>query len=75
MNFKEIINVVLAVFKDYRVIVACVFVIFYLAFVSFIVSYKKRPPRPKKKKVEAPPPEKKEGEGEENELTPNSRTV
>ena len=60
MNFKLIMKIVIGVISDPAVIL-------YLAFMVFIVRYKKRPPRPAKKKVAAPPPAKKEEAPKEGE--------
>ena len=67
MNFKLIMKIVIGVISDPAVICCTIGVILYLAFMIFIVRYKKRPPRPAKKKVAAPPPAKKEEAPKEGE--------
>lgn len=69
MNFKEILPIILAVLKDWRVIATAVAVLLVMEFAKYIANYKKKPMRPKKVKVKsAPAPKPKtpaEGEGGE----------
>lgn len=66
----SVLDVILAVLKNKFVIIAFVVVIFYLSFINYIISYKKRPKREKPKKViaEAPAskPKKQTQEAEED---------
>lgn len=71
MNLSEIQAVALSVLGDFRVILAALFVIFYLQFIYFVVGYKKKPPVVKLKKkpivVEAPAEEQSEDADSEND--------
>lgn len=70
MNLSEIQGVIFAVLKDYRVILCSIGVIFYLNFISYVVSYQKKPPRIKKKKLiiaSAAPAAPKEEQAEEDD--------
>ncbi|MCR4790926.1 MAG: hypothetical protein K5839_07610 [Treponemataceae bacterium] len=65
MDINNILSVVLQVLKNPLVIIACVVVLLYLLFVSFVADYRKKPPKPKKQKAIKPPVDKKEeGEGD-----------
>lgn len=66
MNLAKMLPVIKAVLLNPYVIGATVVVILYCNFVSYIVRYKKKPPKPKHKKiVEAAPAPAKEGENAE----------
>ncbi|MBQ0162883.1 MAG: hypothetical protein KBS84_06975 [Treponema sp.] len=67
MNLAKMLPVIKAVLLNPYVIGAAVVVILYCNFVSYIVRYKKKPPKPKHKKiVEAAPSPAKEGENAED---------
>ena len=71
-------DVIVAVLKNKYVIIACVAVVLYLNFVSYIISYKKRPKPPKQKKVPQSPslaPKKETNEAEDDGYEDNGELV
>lgn len=62
----SVFDVILAVIKNKYVIIAFVAVIFYLSFINYIISYKKRPKRVKTKKVVEVAPKKQDEEEAES---------
>lgn len=73
----SVLEVVLAVITNKYVIIAVVAVIFYLSFINYIISYKKRPKRVKQKKAEisAPAPKKEVAEPEVEEIDDDEEYV
>ncbi|MCQ2241591.1 hypothetical protein [Treponema sp.] len=70
MDFKQISSLSINVIKDWRVIFIAIFSISFMMIGSYVVKYRKKPPRPRRMKapkpVEAPKPEeKKEKEADE----------
>ena len=69
MKFKEILGIIGAVLKDWRVIVTLVAMLFVMGATNFILKYKKKPKKQKKEKAATPAPKKEEKkeekEGEE----------
>lgn len=53
MDTTKLFPVLLAVIKNPKVIIAFAVVLLYWSFVSFVLYYKKRPPRPKVQKKPA----------------------
>lgn len=49
MSFSEVFSVCLSVLTNLKVIGACIAVILYLSFISYVTHYRKRPARPKLK--------------------------
>ncbi|MBQ0040079.1 MAG: hypothetical protein KBS64_06605 [Treponema sp.] len=70
MDFKQLFKLSISVLSDWRVIFIAIFSIAFMMIGSYVVKYRKKPPRVKKPKAApapaAPKPEeKKEGETEE----------
>ncbi len=71
MEFKELVDLSLAVLKDARVIFIAIFTISMMMLGSYVVSYRKKPPKIKKIKAKPAPEakpdeEKKEENGDGN---------
>ncbi len=67
MKLSELMPVITAVLTDTRVIITAIVIFVYLDLCSYIVRYKKKPPKPKTKKaVAAPAPKAEESSGEES---------
>lgn len=68
MDFNQIFHLSLIVLKDWRVIFIAVFSITFMIIGSYVVKYRKKPPRPRKAKapkpVETSKPEEKKEEAE-----------
>ncbi|WP_407400234.1 hypothetical protein [Treponema sp.] len=68
MDLNQIVKLSINVLRDWRVIFIAIFSISFMMIGSYVVKYKKKPPRPKKikapKPVEAPKPEEKTEEAE-----------
>ncbi|MBQ0165576.1 MAG: hypothetical protein KBT02_00530 [Treponema sp.] len=54
MNISEIVSVSMAVITNIKVIIAFAVVLIFWAFISFVLYYKKGPPRPKGKGKKIP---------------------
>ena len=69
MDFNKVLQVLLKVLTDYRLIFICVIVILYLNFMVFVTNYRRKIRTKKKRKIIAPPPpkEKKKGDDAINE--------
>lgn len=68
MSFNELLETVLAVFKDWRFIVTIIAMLAVVIIANKIVNYKKRPKRPKRnKKNQKPAPAPKPVEKKEDE--------
>ena len=71
MDFKYLFNLSISVLRDWRVIFIAVFSISFMMIGSYVVKYRKKPPRVKRPKpapapaAEAPKPEDKKEESEE----------
>lgn len=68
MDFNSILKLSLSVLKDRRVIFIAIFSITFMMISSYVVKYRKKPPRPKKQKAQkapAPAPEQKQEQTEE----------
>ncbi|MCI5829495.1 MAG: hypothetical protein SPJ89_10675 [Treponema sp.] len=55
MDFNSILKLSLSVLKDWRIIFIAIFSITFMMISSYVVKYRKKPPRPKKQKVQKAP--------------------
>lgn len=56
MDYKHLINLCIAVLKDWKVIFIAIFTIAFMMTGSYVVKYRRRPPRVKQAKKPAPAP-------------------
>ncbi|MBP3365450.1 MAG: hypothetical protein J6K96_00495 [Treponema sp.] len=67
MEFRELSDLCISVLKDFRVIFAAVLTIIFISIGNYVVSYRKRPPRPARLKKAAAQPAQKQEQPEEKE--------
>lgn len=68
MDYNKVIEILLEVLCDFRLIVICIVVILYLNFMMFVANYRRKVrPLKKKKATPLPKPEKKEKKEKDDE--------